>query len=179
VTGRTAHVASVVVTSGARWLTALVAVLLAVALVGAALVVRARHDRADAQVRHKRYGAVLAAADREATAFVNLRYDRAAESVGAVAAGATGDFRDHYDTRAAQVVRVLRSHRSSISASVVWSGVVAVSADRATVLAATTGTVSNTSTHGRPEPRHFRLRISLVRDSGRWLASDVRFVGVS
>lgn len=166
-------------TSGARWLTALVAVLLVVALVGAALVLRTRHDRADAAVRQERYGAVLTAADREATAFVNLRYDRAAESVGAVAAGATGDFRDHYDHRAATVVHVLRSHRSSMSGHVVWSGVVAVSPDRATVLAATTGTVSNTSTHGRPEPRQFRLRISLVHDHGRWLASDVRFVGVS
>jgi Mce-associated membrane protein len=70
------------VTSGARWLTALVAVLLVVALVGAALVVRARHDRADAQLEHERYGAV--------------------------AAGATGDFRDHYDSRAAQVGRALQ-----------------------------------------------------------------------
>jgi Mce-associated membrane protein len=167
------------VTSGARWLTVLVAVLLVVCLVGAALVVRTRQDRADARVRQERYGAVLAAADREATAFVNLRYDRAAQSVAAVAAGATGDFRDHYDDRADRVVRVLRSHRSSMTGRVVWSGVAAVSPDRATVLAATTGTVSNTSTHGRPEARHFRLRISLVLDGGRWLASDVRFVGVS
>ena len=45
---------------------------------------------------------MLAAADREVTAFVNLRYDRAAESVDAVAAGATGDFRDHYVRSARQ-----------------------------------------------------------------------------
>lgn len=166
-------------TAGARWLTALVVVLLLVTLVGGALVVRTHRDRADAATRQERYGEVLAAADREATAFVNLRYDRAEESVGAVAAGATGDFRDHYDARAGQVVRVLRAHRSTMTGRVVWSGVVAVSPDRATVIAATTGSVSNVSTDGRPEPRHFRLRVSLVREGGRWLASDVRFVGVS
>ncbi|MFZ2013685.1 MAG: hypothetical protein WAV00_07690 [Nocardioides sp.] len=165
-------------TSGARWLTALVAVLLVVALVGGALVVRTRHDRADARTQQERYGAVLVAADREADTFVNLRYDRASQSVGAVAAGATGDFRDHYGSQAAHVVQVLRSHRSSMNGRVVWSGV-AVSPDRATVLAATTGTVSNTSTHGRPEPRSFRLRVSLVREGGHWLASDVRLVGAS
>jgi Mce-associated membrane protein len=167
------------VTVGVRWATALVAVLLVVALVGGALVLRTRHDRADALIQQERYGAVLAAADREATAFVNLRYDRAAQSVGAVAAGATGDFRDHYDSQAALVVQVLRSHRSSMTGRVVWSGVVAVSPDRATVLVATSGTVSNTSTRGHPEPRSFRLRVSLVRDGGHWLASDVRFVGAS
>jgi Mce-associated membrane protein len=167
------------VTSGARWLTALVVVLLLVALLGGALVVRTHTDRADARVRQERYGEVLAAADREVTAFVNLRHDRAAESVAAVAAGATGDFRAHYDSSAADVVRVLQDHRSTMTGRVVWSGVVAVSPDRATVIAATTGTVANTSTHGRPEPRQFRLRVSLVRVNGHWLTSDVRFVGAS
>ena len=60
-----------------------------------------------------------------------------------------------------------------------WSGVAAVSPDRATVIAATTGTVANTSTHGQPEPRHFRLRVSLVRAGGHWLTTDIRFVGTS
>lgn len=164
---------------GARWLTALVVVLALVAGLGAALVVRTHGERADARDRQERYGAVLAAADREVTAFVNLRHDRASESVAAVAAGATGDFRDHYDTSAAHVEQVLRDHRSTMTGRVVWSGVVAVSPDRATVIAATSGTVANTSTGGRPEPRHFRLRVSLVREDGRWLTSDLRFVGAS
>lgn len=166
-------------TAGARWLIALVVVLLLVALLGGALVVRTHRDRADAQERQERYGDVLAAADREVTAFVNLRHDRAAESVAAVADGATGDFRAHYSTAADRVVRVLQAHRSTMTGRVVWSGVVDVSPDRATVIAATTGTVANTRTHGQPEPRQFRLRVSLVRVGDRWLTSDVRFVGTS
>jgi Mce-associated membrane protein len=162
-----------------RWLTALVAVLVLLALLGGALVWRTHGDRADAVVREQRYGDVLAAADAEVTAFVNLRYDQASRSIDAVAAGATGDFRAHYVRSARHVVTVLRRHRSVMTGQVVWSGVVAVAPDRATVIAATTGTVSNTSTHGRESPRHFRLRISLLHQDGRWLASDIQFVGDS
>lgn len=166
-------------TTVSRWLSALVVVLTLVALLGAALVWRTHGDRADAVVREQRYGDVLAAANAEVTAFVNLRYDRAARSIHAVAAGATGDFRAHYVKSARHVVQVLRRHRSAMSGQVVSSAVVAVAPDRATVIAATTGAVSNTSTHGRQAPRHFRLRVSLLREGGRWLTSDIQFVGDS
>jgi Mce-associated membrane protein len=167
------------VTTVNRWLTALVVVLTLLAALGAALVWRTHGDRADAVVREQRYGDVLAAANAEATAFVNLRYDQASRSIDAVAAGATGDFRAHYVRSARHVVKVLRRHRSTMTGQVVWSGVVAVAPDRATVIAATTGTVSNTSTHGHEAPRHFRLRISLLHQGGRWLTSDIQFVGDS
>src|SRR5881392_2555778 len=85
-----------VVTTANRWLTMLVVLLALAAGLGAALTWRTHGDRADAASRQERYGAVLAAADTEVTAFVNMRYDRASESVDAVAKGATGDFRDHY-----------------------------------------------------------------------------------
>jgi Mce-associated membrane protein len=155
-------------------------VLLALAAgLGAALTWRTHGDRADAATRQERYGAVLAAADSEVTAFVNMRYDRASESVDAVAKGATGDFRDHYVRSAARVIRVLERNRSLMTGRVVWSGVSDLSGDRATVIVATTGTVSNTRTHGADEARAFRFRVALVREKGRWLTSDIEFVGDS
>jgi Mce-associated membrane protein len=160
-----------------RWLAALAVLMLCAAVVGAAVVWRTHGSRADAAVRQERYGAVLAAADTEATAFVNLRYDRARQTVGAVAAGATGAFRRHYDTSSRHVVKVLRTHRSRMSGHVVWSGVVDVDARHATVITATTGSVSNTRTHGERVTRDFRLRLSLVHIDGRWLTSNVEFVG--
>lgn len=165
--------------SANRWWTMLVVVLLVGAVLGGALSWRTHGDRADAATRQERYGAVLAAADAEVTAFVNLRYDRAAQSVAAVAAGATGAFRAHYVTSAHAVEQVLREHHSSMTGQLRWSAVVDLSPDRATVIAATTGTVANTRTHGRPQPRRFRLRVSLVRSGDRWLTSDLRFVGAS
>lgn len=164
-------------TTANRWLTALVVLLVLVAGLGAALAWRTHGDRADAATRQERYGSVLTAADAEVTAFVNLRYDRAAASVDAVAAGATGDFREHYDHSARDVVRALARSRSVMTGRVVWSGVSALSPDRATVIVATTGAVSNRRTHGRPEPRDFRLRVSLVHRGGRWWTSDIQFVG--
>jgi Mce-associated membrane protein len=160
-----------------RWLTLLVVLLTLAAGFGAAVTWQTHGDRADAATRQERYGAVLAAADAEVTAFVNLRYDRASDSVDAVAAGATGDFRRHYDTSADRVIRVLRRNRSLMTGHVVWSGVTSVSPTQATVIAATTGTVSNIRTHGAHRPRDFRFRISLVRVGGRWLTSDIAFVG--
>src|SRR4051794_8804254 len=76
-----------VVTTAHRWLTALVVLLFLVALLGGALVWRTHGDRADAHSSQERYGDVLAAADREVTAFVNLRYDDP-NSFAAVSAGA-------------------------------------------------------------------------------------------
>jgi Mce-associated membrane protein len=164
------------VTSTTRWLTALLVVLLLIAVLGGALVWRTHGDRADARTRQERYGAVLSAADRELTAFVNLRYDRP-ESLDAVASGATGAFRDRYVRSSRHVLRVLRRHHSVSTGHVVWSGVSAVGPARATVVAATTGTVSNDRTQGAEQPRDFRFQVVLVHEGGRWLTADLTFVG--
>ncbi len=162
-----------------RWLTMLVVLLALAAGLGAASTWQTHGDRADAATRQERYGEVLTAADREVTAFVNMRHDRASESVDAVAAGATGDFRDQYVRSAARVIRVLKAHRSTMTGRVVWSGVHAISATDASVIVATSGTVSNIRTSGTAERRDFRFRVSLQRESGRWLTSDIEFVGES
>lgn len=162
-----------------RWLATLVVVLALVAGLGAALTWRTHSDRADDATRQERYGAVLAAADSEVTAFVNMHYERASKSVDAVAAGATGDFRDHYVRSAAKVIRVLERNRSTMTGHVVWSGVTAISPTRATVIAATSGTVSNTRTGGAHEARDFRFRMTLAHEHGRWLTSNIEFVGAA
>jgi Mce-associated membrane protein len=165
------------VSTANRWLTMLVVLLALGAGLGAALTWRTHGDRADAATRQERYGAVLASANAEVTAFVNMRYDRAARSVDAVASGATGDFRDHYVRSAPHVIRVLERNRSAMRGQVVWSAVTAIAPARATVIAATTGTVSNRRTKGAEQPREFRLRVTLVHEGGRWLTADIQFVG--
>jgi Mce-associated membrane protein len=165
------------VTAGHRWLTLLVALLLLLAVLGATLVVRTHGDRADARVRQERYGAVLAAADAEATAFVNLRYDQAAQGISAVAAGATGDFKKHYVRSSRDLAATMRRQQSTLTGHVVSSGVTDVAPDRATVIVATSGTVANRRTGGRPVPRHYRLRLTLLHEDGQWRTSDISFVG--
>jgi len=165
------------VTATQRWLAALVTLLLLLTVLGAALVRRTHADRAEASARAERYGAVLAAADAEATAFVNLRYDQAARSIRAVADGATGDFRAHYVRSARDLAATMQRQRSTLTGHVVSSGVVDVVPDRATVIVATSGTVANRRTGGQEVPRHYRLRLTLLREGDRWLTSDIAFVG--
>jgi Mce-associated membrane protein len=165
------------VTATNRWLAALLAVLLLLAVVGAALVRRTHDERAEASARAERYGAVLAAADAEATAFVNLRYDDAAAGIKAVADGATGDFRAHYVRSARHLVATMQKQQSTLTGHVVSSGVVDVVPDRATVIVATSGTVSNRRHAGQEVPRHYRLRVTLLHQGDRWLTSDISFVG--
>ena len=163
--------------TGRNLVLGLLVLLLALACSAGAFAVRRTHDdRAAAAAAQGRYAVVLGAATAEAEAFVNISYRDARSSVDAVAAGATGRFKAQYDASTPGVLRVLRRHRSVLDGRVVSAGVVELGADRATVVAATSGTVSNARTHDRPRPRSFRLRLDLVRVGGRWLTSDVEVV---
>ncbi|MFC7496214.1 MULTISPECIES: hypothetical protein [unclassified Nocardioides] len=154
------------------------AVLLALACaVGAFFVVQERGDRQSAVSQQERYGDVLAAARAEVEAFVNIDYRKAQESIDAVAAGATGDFAKQYDSSTKEVLKILTRAKSVMDGEVLWAGVVDADGDSASVIVATTGTVSNTSTGGKPVARQFRIKVDLVRESDDWLASNVEFVG--
>ena len=155
---------------------ALVLLLACACVVGGVLAWDSRQDRASAAEEQEPYGDVLAAARTEAEAFINIRYDDAEASIDEVVAGATGDFRDQYAKSTDSVVQVLKESESVMEGEVVWAGVVDVDKDSATVLAATSGTVANKQTGGKPVARHFRLRLDLVREDGEWLTDDLQFV---
>lgn len=147
----------------------------AVALVGV-LAWDAQEQRDADAATQERYGEVLAAATAEAEAFVNLRHDDARDGVERVAAGATGEFRERYTEAGDRVVAALERNRSVLAGEVLWAGVVDLDAHRATVIAATAGTVTSRRTDGVPVPRDFQLRLELVLEDGRWLTRDLRFV---
>lgn len=152
-------------------------VLLACAVVVAGVMSwRAHEDEQRQAAEQERYGDVLSAARTEAEAFINIRYDRAQESIDAVAAGATGEFKEQYSSSAEGVIEVLRQNRSVMEGEVLWAGVVDVDHDSATVIAATAGTVANKQTDHQPVVRHFRLQLELVHQDGRWLTRDLQFV---
>ncbi len=154
-----------------------VLVLASLAVFGGVLVYRAHEDRSGLVREQERYADVLAAATAEAEAFINIRHNRARESMDKVAAGATGDFRKQYDTSTKGVLAVLKQNRSVMVGEVVWAGVVSVDQDSATVIAATSGTVANRETKNKPVVRNFRLQLDLVLVDGVWLTNDLEFVG--
>jgi Mce-associated membrane protein len=154
-----------------------VALVLACACVfGGVLVLQQHRDDQRAQEEQERYGEVLAAARDVVEAFVNIDYRDAQESIDAVAAGATGDLAEQYDSSAEGVVQQLERERSVIDGEVLWAGVSDLDADSATVLVATAGTVQNRSTGGEPVDRTFRLELDLQRVGDAWLASNLEFV---
>ncbi len=159
-----------------RVLLLLLVVLTAGVVLGGVLVWQTRADRAALETERERYGEVLAAATAEAEAFINIRYDDASVSLDRVAAGATGEFRKQYTSSRDRVEQKIRRNRSVLEGEVLYAGVADVDGNRATVLAATSGTVTSRQTDNQPVTRDFRLRLELVREGGRWLTSDLEVV---
>lgn len=158
------------------WLLVLVLMLLGATVVGGALTWQAREDRARAAAEQERYGEVLSAARAEAEAYINIRYDDAQASIDQVAEGATGEFREQYTSSSERVIESLQRNRTVMEGEVLYVGVVDVDEDRATVLAATSGTVAEKETDHQPVGRDLRLRLELVHEDGRWLTSDLQLV---
>jgi Mce-associated membrane protein len=124
----------------------------------------------------QRYADILASASKEATSFLNIRYDSAQESIDAVMAGATGEFRDQYSQATDALITLLQDNKSIRTGEVIWAGVVAQDPDSATVILATSGTVQNNQTGANPKAENYRIQVQLVAEKGRWLTSDLQFV---
>ena len=56
------------------------------------------------------------------------------------------------------------------------AGIVSDDADSARVLVVADSTVTNAA-QPQPQKRHYRMQLDLVRSGGRWLVSDLQFVG--
>jgi Mce-associated membrane protein len=155
----------------------LLALLLAAACAfGGVLVVQQHRDDERDAAAQQTYADVLSAARSEVEAIVNIDFRSAAQDIDAVAAGATGELARRYDSSAPRVLAALRRNRSVSVGHVLWAGVSDLRADRATVIAATRGTVANVRTGRREVPRFFRLRLELVRVAGEWRTADLEFV---
>ena len=125
----------------------------------------------------QRYTDLIAAATQEVKAFVNISYTDTKTAIDAVMAGATGDFKDQYAKATDALVKLLTDNKSVRTGEVLWCGVVAQDPDSATVIIATTGTVSNNQTGNQPKAENYRIQLQLVSEKGRWLTSDLQFVG--
>ena len=152
----------------------LCALLAGICLVGGLQVAQAHGSRARAAEHQARYAAVLAAATRESTAFGNVSHDSARADLARIAAGATGPLKERYSSSADQFVRALQRNRTVTEGAVVWSGVVSLEPQRATVIVATSGTRADRRTGDKAVARDLRLRLELVLEAGRWLTSDIR-----
>lgn len=124
----------------------------------------------------ERTAEILEAATKMSNAFLNLRHDDIEASTEAVRSLATGAFLKQYEKSTDGLAKVAKRAKSVQTGEVVWAGVVASDEDSATVIVASSGTVTNKLTEGEPQPRNYRLQLDLVLEDGRWLTRDLQFV---
>ncbi|MFF7310853.1 hypothetical protein [Streptomyces sp. NPDC008137] len=119
---------------------------------------------------------ILAAARQSALNFTSLdyrHYDR--DSVN-VLAGATGDFKKQFTAQTEQLTKLVAQNKSVSQGQVLEAGIVRSDEDSARVLVVADSKVTNTAAP-EGEARTYRLQLDLVHEDGRWLTSDVEFVG--
>jgi len=168
-----------VVTGGWSRLLARLVVLLGVLVVaGGVLVFREHQVRSNHSADQDRYGAVQQAAADEVAALLNIDYRNPQATIDQVKAGATAEFAEQFDSATGGLVQLTAQAKSVMTADVIWTGVVDVDPDSATVIVATTGTVTNTQTGEEPAARNFRIKVDLVNQDGRWFTSAFDFVQV-
>lgn len=156
------------------WL--LIALLTVACVVGGVQVVHAHASRERSAIRQERYADAVTAAEAVATAFVNIRHDRAEVDLARIAELSTGPLKGRYVDDVDRLMKAFERDRTVTAGTVVWAGVVRVDASDATVLVATHGTRADRTTDGKPVIRDLRLRLQLVSVDGTWLASDIQQV---
>ncbi len=124
----------------------------------------------------ERTAAVIDAASKMSNAFLNLDYENVDASAEAVLSLATGAFLTQYQESTEGLKKVATRAKSVQTGEVLWAGVVAVDDDSATVIVASSGTVSNKTTKFEAVPRSYRLQLDLTVVDGQWLTRDLQFV---
>ncbi|MFF3904579.1 hypothetical protein ACFYZJ_00905 [Streptomyces sp. NPDC001848] len=131
---------------------------------------------ADQRTADQRRQEVLAAARQSALNFTSLDYRHYDRDSGNVLKGATGEFKKEFAAQTAQLTKLVAQNKSVSEGQVLEAGIVRSDADSARVLVVADSKVTNTAAP-EGQARTYRLQLDLVREHGRWLTSDVEFVG--
>lgn len=119
---------------------------------------------------------ILAAARQSALNFTSLDYRHYDRDSANVLAGATGDFKKQFAAQTEQLTQLVATNKSVSEGQILEAGIVRSDADSARVLVVADSKVTNTAVP-QGEARTYRLQLDLVHRNGRWLTSDVEFVG--
>ncbi|WP_258053610.1 hypothetical protein [Streptomyces sp. Ru72] len=131
---------------------------------------------ADQRAAEQRRQDILAAARQSALNFTSLDYRHYDRDSGNVLKGATGEFKKEFAAQTAELTKLVAQNKSVSEGQVLEAGIVRSDADSARVLVVADSKVTNTAAP-QGQARTYRLQLDLVREHGRWLTSDVEFVG--
>lgn len=135
------------------------------------------HEAADAEAERAEDRAVLNAATLETTAWATVDYRTVDDYVAKVSAGATGAFLSQFQQNEKSLRNLLRVNKSVQVPTIPNGGVGLLErkGDAARVLIAMDAAVTNKATK-KPQPRHYRLQVTLQKEGGRWLTSGLEFI---
>jgi Mce-associated membrane protein len=129
-----------------------------------------------ANTRDDRRAEILRAARQQAVDFTTLDYRHLDRDLALVLKGSTGDFRRQFKAGTKNLTALVTANKAVSTGEVLDAGLVSSDSDSARVLVVADSTVINTSSP-KGEQRHYRIQLNLVRQNGRWLVSDLSFVG--
>ncbi|MFE9622162.1 hypothetical protein [Streptomyces sp. NPDC006527] len=119
---------------------------------------------------------ILAAARQSALNFTSLDYRHYDRDSRNVLRGATGAFKEQFAAQTAELTELVARNRSVSEGQVLEAGIVRADEHSARVQVVADSKVTNTAVP-QGEARTYRLQLDLVLENGRWLTSDVEFVG--
>ncbi|MEU2111122.1 hypothetical protein [Streptomyces sp. NPDC019507] len=129
-------------------------------------------QRADEQRRQD----ILAAARRSALNFTSLDYRHYERDSANVLKGAAGEFKEQFAAQTAELTKLVAANKSVSEGQVLEAGIARSDERTARVLVVADSTVTN-SAAPEGQSRTYRLQLDLVLEGGRWLTSNVEFVG--
>lgn len=159
----------------------LVLIVVALMLVAASAVLFVRGAQAApgesrAETMSRQYRAVTKAARTETLAFLTVDYRRMDPLIAKVLAGATGTFKQQYSQTKVTLKASAQQSLARSTGKVLAVGISDVDDTNAVVFVAADSKVANKATKGKPQPRYYRLKLTMVRKGGRWLTSNLQFV---
>lgn len=136
----------------------------------AVLVPRLSEERAEGARRD----AILQAARQQAVNMTTIDARRLDADVQRILDGATGDFRQQFESGASDLKSVLTKNQAVSTGEVLDAAIVTADDDSAQVLVVVDSTITNAE---EPKGRlsHYRMQLDLVRQGGRWLTSNLEF----
>jgi Mce-associated membrane protein len=129
----------------------------------------------DAARQQQRTAAFVAGARQGVINLTSLNFDRAKENVQRVIDSSTGEFKDQFQQRAADFIRVVQESKAVTEGTVNGAAVESMGEHSAKVLVSATSRVTNKPDH-KDEPRTWRLKVTIVDDGGQYKMSKVEFV---
>ncbi len=117
------------------------------------------------------------AATLETLSWASVDYRKIDDFVAKVKAGATGPFLQQFAQSETALRTLIRSNRSVQVPTIPKDGAALLErrGDEARVLIVMDADVTNKST-STPQPRQYRLQVTVTKEKGRWLTSDLEFV---